>query len=386
MDIVPSDPATLADLRDALAQGETLEEEEVRPSIGEGFVTCNLVMDLVDFFSALLGQSEQRVAGKITYRQLYLAFVDGDPQVLDAVIEALPEEEGLLRVYHPWRVVNQWLALEALARLAEHSGRSPRQVALGVFEETLAATVPVEVCCRRDKPVREAFLDWFDGHADRLANWLHNLRWELVKREGSGGEARQEMPARDPSADLVRRLAEALDTEPVVGLTMSKSAQLQTCVGRIQAKVEPPKETLPGWIVRLYNAMRDAEECRADFSFDAGVLQVLRELLAWVRGHGLLELHGARLPLLERLAGTLEQFSVTWAKHPGPITLVGVMHELKELAEVVRRRALPRDWSKERHIEDLFSHPLKSDFSFAAWRAKALGYGLGEGLGKEVLR
>jgi len=188
------------------------------------------------------------------------------------------------------------------------------------------------------------------------------------------------MPAADLRADLVRRLARALDAEPVVGLTMSKNSQLQTCIGQIQARVEPPRETLPGWILRLYNAMKDAEECRADFSLDAGVVEVLQELLAWVRGYGLLELHGARLPLLERMAGMLEQFSITWARHPGAITLAAVMYELKELAEVVRRRTLPRDWAKDRHIEDLFSHPLKSDFCFAAWHAKALGYGLGKGV------
>lgn len=382
MRTLPGEPAVLAELRDALAQGEALDAEEACPSIARGFVTCNLVMDLADFLGPVLGQSDRLAGGEITYRQVYHAFIDGVPQDLHALIEALPEEEGLLCEYHPWRVVNQWLGLEGLARVVEHRGRSPRQIALGVFEETLAGSVPVEVCCRRGDATRKAFLDWFDGHAEKLAGWLHNLRWELVKREDGRGLPWHGISVGDLRDDLVHRLAQALDAEPIVGLTRSKNTQLETCIGRIRAKVEPRQEPLPGWILRLYNAMKDAQECRADFSLDAGVLQVLQELLAWVRGNGLLELHGARLPLLERLAGTLEQFSIAWAKHPGAVTLAAVMYELKELADVVRRRTLPRDWAKDRHVEDLFSHPLKTDFRFADWHAKALGYGLGQ----EVMR
>lgn len=375
MPLVPEQAGVLADLRDSLAQGETLESIACQ-AIGQGFVTCNLAMDLADFFVAVILRDEQKIAGEIAYGQLYPCLLGEASQTLAAAIEALPEEEELLREYHPWRVVNQWLALEALAREVGHRACSPRQIALDVFERTLAGSWPVEACCGRGEPARAAFSTWFDRHAGKLAVWLHNLRPELVQEPDEDGPRLGNLSCSDLRVGLVRRLAELLDVEPVVQLTINKNSQLQNCVQRIRAATEPPDD-LPGWIRRLYNAMKDAEECRRDFSLDAGLAEVLRQLISWVQEQGLAGRGGTMPPLLEKLAALLDQFSESWAKHPGKLTLAAAMCELKEVADLVRRRALPRDWANDRHVEDLFSHPMKGGFQFSAWREKTLGFGLG---------
>jgi hypothetical protein len=123
--------------------------------------------------------------------------------------------------------------------------------------------------------------------------------------------------------------------------------------------------------------MKDAEECRRDFSLDAGLAEVLRQLLSWVQEQGLADRGGTSLPPLERLAAMLDQLSISWAKHPGGLTLAAAMYELKEVADLVRKRAVPHDWVNDRHVEDLFSHPMKGGFQFSTWREKALGFGLG---------
>ncbi len=299
----PECPRWLTALRDAVSAGYPLTgtppTDECR-RLARGFVCCNAVIDLADFFSKLLQGQPVVLANGITYRDVRDWLVNRNvtswqglwPSLVDAsaVAALLLGPDGR----HPWRQIHHWLALEACLRFLHDDASAPTPatpIARWTFQGILAGLHRAPLVCRqRSRQLLRAFNLWWVCAAERLTGLLAADLWPK----------RATLTA---LPDLAASLRGGLGCEKaLVRLVELKNNQLTTCRGRLnRSLISPNPQRLADLGQRLERLPADG----AGLRWEGQDRRSLALLLLWVVGEGQegrLGPHGAKTAPLWELA------------------------------------------------------------------------------------
>ncbi len=333
--------------------------------LAHGFVGCNLVIDLTDFFGPLLRQDPAPVSGALTFRDLHAYLVNppttAERQAL-ATLAGLPPGPAHL----PWCAINLWLALEAYLRVLFRTAQAGwTNIAWHTFEQVLApAGLGPAPCNSPTPPVAKAFEEWWAVAADRLTDLLANQLWPN----------RASFTTNLQVAGLLRRELDCAG--PLVQLVAQKNNRLTNCISQLNQGLAAPVP--PGWLGEVGGRLAAAAERGQTFTLSAADADGLGQMLSWLTAHGLdgrlaALAGGPAHALLHSLARQQAPQQVPHYEKGLPLLLDG----WQALVRVAATRGLPDGWGVSRPVEDLFFYPLVQ-MSFARWYNVATrNYGLG---------
>jgi hypothetical protein len=374
------DPDWLAGVQDHVAAAYRLDTDQCR-RLTKGFVACNLVMDLTDFFRKVLNRQWLKsqtaapfFAGDVTYQDIYDALTaalgegpDDNPPLASSPPKPLAFYAAWFRgeagaalhdpscADNPWREINLRLGWEVVLKIV--TGKTPGgafATAKTVFDAILApANLSPHVCKQRSPGVTSAFDKWWNTCSNELENVLRSDVW----RPGP-------VPTRE---DLGRLFADQLDSaqlDDLFDLVRQKNNQLSLCVGQLNASVPGPHVPV-GWISRTASRLLAAWEAGSGLRFDPPDCDYLRVVCDWMVRMGL----GKRVANIRRLL-TPPGLPVFVPAHHVPT----ITEEWADVEKAVRTRGLSPGWRRARPVQDLFFDPLQH--LFGRWVVRARLYGL----------
>ena len=388
------DESRLASLRTTLAVANPLSTGDCR-RLTEGFIACNVVMDLTWFFWQVVERRPGRIRGNLTYRDVhkFLAALLVNPVALHAnppVQPAQPHPIDVLvspqvtanmdRLYgrrNPWRAIHLWMALEAVTRVLTGRGsRGAFQRATETFECILRQDrqTPVEFH-DRGSAVSQAFDAWWKACADELTALLRTQLRDLLSVRSR--------------RELARLLAIGLESShlsELVKLTGLKNNRLTNCIGQVN-KVLPRPNVPVGWLERTASEMLGARERQGTYQLGSADLRCLAKVIDWIIDNHfedtvVWEISRPPRTAVSLRGKTLEQALGAWQdlcnlvrmrnlpplrdRNQPPIRMAG--------GPPVRMRQIAAYWARSQPVRDLFSYPIRG--SFRRWVIHARLYGL----------
>ncbi|MFC1597798.1 hypothetical protein ACFL5Q_07700 [Planctomycetota bacterium] len=368
-----SQPPWLDAVLEKVTSAYSLERDECSGLV-EGFVACNVVMDVAAFLRRMRRIRPSGVASKALGPGTSVTYTDLDgwlragagapgasvlpPAITEAELTAI-DPDSVSR--NPWRAINMLLAREVVVRIL--MGVEPADTlafgeAKDIFLAAVAWTPGTAVRDAGAIPLDQRFRRWWIAFSDQYTQLVRNQY--LM--------AGPEIPSRPsfgpPLAGVTVRYS-------LVSIVQKKN---QLWESRLAAwRNRTPRPAVPvEWMDRLASRVLAAYTAGAPLVLSESDCSCLRGVLDWI----------STLPgYFSRYPRGARDTRLWWhVRIPGTRTLVLsrdvgiVVGEYLVLSRAWWLRDLPRSLRRDTAVQDLFFNPLK--VRFARWCRKARCYGL----------
>jgi hypothetical protein len=320
----------LADRWDRCCSSDLLTPSECR-QLTQGFVGCNLVMDLVNFFTDIVTPfcQTREFAPGVTFGQI-------DNWLTQRPASGVGNNFVSPEASHSWQRINLCLAWEAVLRHLNrvHGRARMHDNASAAFASVVppGAGLP-DSCTARNPTVTKAFNDWWDDAAKRLTRLLGEQSWPNLRSL-----------ALDAWTDL---LSHQLGSDPftLAELVVAKSRQWTRC---LEERNFTPFPVPQDWFNDMGSRILDARGMDPPIPMEWS----LQDMQHWIRVWEWIQerqlgsvLKGVNLPKVEEVS----------AVHVEPED-VETLHDWWKLVN----HAWSRRYESRRYAEDLFAYPTQT--------------------------